>query len=244
MMYRFVMLIDSPVFTRVRLQLLSPGRYPDLMRAMYSLLMLCPQSNSFNTLHARLSSVPTLALLKLNDSSDVYAGGEGETVVVGEPALPAEVVLPWREMLQVCLRFSAACLTGIATPVCDAMCSGCLPRLCLPSNVCRDCVYRAMSAERKLLVHTILSCPSLAHQLTNQHVSMMQTFRVKQEKLILHHEEHEKLPWPSQANDSATAFMRDTGSPSSLNGTACPVPIPNNTLPVMAPRRASTSPQQ
>ena len=63
------MLIDSPVFTRVRLQLLSPGKYPDLMRSMYSLLMLCPQSNSFNTLHARLSSVPTLALLKLNNNA-------------------------------------------------------------------------------------------------------------------------------------------------------------------------------
>lgn len=47
---RFVMLVDSPVFTRVRLQLLCPGQFPDLMRSMYSLLMLCPQSNSFHTL--------------------------------------------------------------------------------------------------------------------------------------------------------------------------------------------------
>ena len=77
---RFVMLIDSPVFTRVRLQLLSPGRYPDLMRSMYSLLMLCPQSNSFNTLQARLSAVPTLALLKLND-----ANGAGPAAAVADP---------------------------------------------------------------------------------------------------------------------------------------------------------------
>lgn len=48
------MLIDSPVFTRVRLQLLCPGQFPDLMRSMYSLLMLCPQSNSFHTLQVRL----------------------------------------------------------------------------------------------------------------------------------------------------------------------------------------------
>jgi hypothetical protein len=51
---RFVMLVDSPVFTRVRLQLLCPGQFPDLMRSMYSLLMLCPQSNSFHTLQVRL----------------------------------------------------------------------------------------------------------------------------------------------------------------------------------------------
>jgi Vacuolar protein 14 C-terminal Fig4p binding len=89
------MLIDSPVFTKLRLQLLSPERYPDLMRAMYSLLMLCPQSRAFHTLHARLSSIPTLALLKLNDATSVpseeHESTEGEVVQ-----------LPWSEMLQVC----------------------------------------------------------------------------------------------------------------------------------------------
>ena len=32
---------------------------------MYGLLMLLPQSDAFKTLHARLHSVPTMALLKL-----------------------------------------------------------------------------------------------------------------------------------------------------------------------------------
>lgn len=89
------MLIDSPVFTRLRLQLLSPERYPDLMRAMYSLLMLCPQSRAFHTLHARLSSIPTLALLKLNDprapDEEPCKGGSDTEAVL----------LPWAEMLQV-----------------------------------------------------------------------------------------------------------------------------------------------
>jgi hypothetical protein len=109
------MLVDSPVFTRVRLQLLSPQRYPDLMRAMYSLLMLCPQSHSFQTLHARLSSVPTLALLKLNDSSDLYSGSSSILGVQDNANLAGglldassrskeavtECKLPWGDMLQV-----------------------------------------------------------------------------------------------------------------------------------------------
>lgn len=117
---RFVMLIDSPVFTRVRLQLLSPERYPDLMRAMYSLLMLCPQSRAFHTLHARLSSVPTLALLKLNDNAyhtnascntqaltspldgtSPVASSPHEFDVPPSPESSGEVQLPWAEMLQV-----------------------------------------------------------------------------------------------------------------------------------------------
>lgn len=119
---RFVMLIDSPVFTRVRLQLLSPGRYPDLMRAMHSLLMLCPQSRAFHTLHARLSSVPTLALLKLNDDRAEHAAASGGTAALASspggaspaassphefdmppsPESNADVHLPWGDMLQVC----------------------------------------------------------------------------------------------------------------------------------------------
>eukprot|EP00892_Ulva_mutabilis_P010670 jgi/Ulvmu1/7976/UM004_0209.1 len=117
---RFVMLIDSPVFTRVRLQLLSPERYPDLMRAMYSLLMLCPQSRAFHTLHARLSSVPTLALLKLNDSTynhntsgttaaitspvdgtSPVASSPHEFDVPPSPESSGDVHLPWAEMLHV-----------------------------------------------------------------------------------------------------------------------------------------------
>ena len=37
-------------------------------RCMYGLLMLLPQSDAFKTLHARLHSVPTMALLKLEGS--------------------------------------------------------------------------------------------------------------------------------------------------------------------------------
>lgn len=45
---------------------------------MYGLLMLLPQSDAFKTLHARLHSVPTMALLKLE-------GGLGASQDLGMP---------------------------------------------------------------------------------------------------------------------------------------------------------------
>jgi vacuole morphology and inheritance protein 14 len=80
---KLVQLIESPVFTctlsslygsslsiadpmrtaALRLQLLEPERYPYLLKAMYGLLMLLPQSSAFATLRNRLSAVSTLGFL-------------------------------------------------------------------------------------------------------------------------------------------------------------------------------------
>ena len=49
---------------------------------MYGLLMLLPQSDAFKTLHARLHSVPTMALLKLE-------GGLGTSQDLGLPSQPS-----------------------------------------------------------------------------------------------------------------------------------------------------------
>ena len=49
---------------------------------MYGLLMLLPQSDAFKTLHARLHSVPTMALLKLE-------GGLGPLQDLGPPSQPS-----------------------------------------------------------------------------------------------------------------------------------------------------------
>lgn len=76
---RLVQLLEAPCFTGLRLQLLQPLRYPSLLRAMYGLLMLLPQSNAFRTLHARLSSIPTLALMQLDGRSSM--GGAGPVPV-------------------------------------------------------------------------------------------------------------------------------------------------------------------
>ncbi|ORX37306.1 vacuolar protein 14 C-terminal Fig4p binding-domain-containing protein [Kockovaella imperatae] len=54
---KLVMLIESPVFTNLRLQLLEPDKYPYLSKCLYGLLMILPQSSAFVSLRARLSIV-------------------------------------------------------------------------------------------------------------------------------------------------------------------------------------------
>jgi len=63
---RLVQLIESPIFSSLRMQLLEPARFPYLIKSLYGILMLLPQSSAFHTLRQRLSSVPTLALLHLD----------------------------------------------------------------------------------------------------------------------------------------------------------------------------------
>jgi uncharacterized membrane protein YgcG len=72
-----VHLIESPVFAHLRLRLLEPARHPDLIRGLYALLMLLPQSAAFHTLHARLAAVPTLALIQMEKSAGGGVGGGG-----------------------------------------------------------------------------------------------------------------------------------------------------------------------
>lgn len=69
-MDRLVQLLETPAFTFLRLQLLQPSRHPHLLRAMYSLLALLPQSSAFRTLHTRLDSIPSLTFLKLDETPD------------------------------------------------------------------------------------------------------------------------------------------------------------------------------
>ncbi|KAJ9524645.1 hypothetical protein QJQ45_024273, partial [Haematococcus lacustris] len=66
---RLVQLLDTPAFTFLRLQLLQPRQHAPLLRAMYAMLMLLPQSNAFRSLSTRLAAVPTHALLQLEDIS-------------------------------------------------------------------------------------------------------------------------------------------------------------------------------
>ncbi|KAI9472502.1 ARM repeat-containing protein, partial [Coemansia mojavensis] len=54
---KLVQLIESPVFTFLRLQLLDPAQHPRLLRTLYGLLMLLPQSSAFAILRNRLSTV-------------------------------------------------------------------------------------------------------------------------------------------------------------------------------------------
>ncbi|XP_071746617.1 protein VAC14 homolog [Lepeophtheirus salmonis] len=58
---KLVQLIESPIFTHMRMQLLDTENNSDLIHAFYGLLMLLPQSNAFNILKTRLSCIPPVS---------------------------------------------------------------------------------------------------------------------------------------------------------------------------------------
>jgi len=60
---KLIQLLESPIFSYIRLQLLEnpPQRY--LVKTLYSILMLLPQSRSFDTLNQRLNCLPDHHLL-------------------------------------------------------------------------------------------------------------------------------------------------------------------------------------
>lgn len=66
---KLVQLIESPIFTYLRLQLLDVENNPYLIKALYGLLMLLPQSQAFQLLSNRLSCVPNPDLMRTVDES-------------------------------------------------------------------------------------------------------------------------------------------------------------------------------
>lgn len=57
---KLVQLIESPIFAYLRLELLEVPCDQDLIKALYGLLMLLPQTEAFHTLRTRLNCVPSL----------------------------------------------------------------------------------------------------------------------------------------------------------------------------------------
>ncbi|THH29667.1 hypothetical protein EUX98_g4525 [Antrodiella citrinella] len=66
---KLVQLIESPVFTYLRLQLLEPEKYPHLFKCLYGLLMLLPQSSAFVSLRNRLNAVNSAGFLHIAPKS-------------------------------------------------------------------------------------------------------------------------------------------------------------------------------
>ncbi|KAG5420320.1 hypothetical protein I9W82_002201 [Candida metapsilosis] len=50
-----IQLLESPIFVKLRLQLLEPENYPFLYKTLYGILMVLPQSSTFMTLRNRLT---------------------------------------------------------------------------------------------------------------------------------------------------------------------------------------------
>ena len=59
-----VQLLESPIFSSLRLELLEPYQCPDLLKTLYGILMILPQSTAYEKLNNRLQSVSTLAFLE------------------------------------------------------------------------------------------------------------------------------------------------------------------------------------
>lgn len=73
---KLVQLLESPLFVSLRLQLLEPHAHPFLVKSLYGLLMLLPQSPAFELLKNRLACVQALSTtlptqIKINDSSPI-----------------------------------------------------------------------------------------------------------------------------------------------------------------------------
>eukprot|EP00003_Mantamonas_plastica_P007458 TRINITY_DN1626_c0_g4_i2.p1 TRINITY_DN1626_c0_g4~~TRINITY_DN1626_c0_g4_i2.p1 ORF type:complete len:428 (+),score=135.26 TRINITY_DN1626_c0_g4_i2:143-1285(+) len=76
---KMIQLLESPIFTNLRLQLLEPEKYPYLYKSLYGILMLLPQSSAFHTLKNRLNSVSSLTQLHMLPNSELVPS-QNETV--------------------------------------------------------------------------------------------------------------------------------------------------------------------
>ncbi|XP_033754423.1 protein VAC14 homolog [Pecten maximus] len=64
---KLVQLIESPIFAYLRLQLLDVHNNQDLIKSLYGLLMLLPQSEAFKLLRYRLDCIPHYQLATIYD---------------------------------------------------------------------------------------------------------------------------------------------------------------------------------
>ncbi|KAI5806278.1 vacuolar protein 14 C-terminal Fig4p binding-domain-containing protein [Geopyxis carbonaria] len=81
---KLVQLLESPVFTYLRLQLLEPEKYPYLYKCLYGLLMLLPQSTAFGKLKNRLNSVSAIGYLHVpRPPTASVSSGERQTRLKG-----------------------------------------------------------------------------------------------------------------------------------------------------------------
>ncbi|NXC39738.1 VAC14 protein, partial [Penelope pileata] len=87
---KLVQLIECPIFTYLRLQLLDVKNNPYLIKALYGLLMLLPQSSAFQLLSHRLQCVPNPELLQTADGSRTGVGSRR----------PAASTIDYTELLQ------------------------------------------------------------------------------------------------------------------------------------------------
>ncbi|KAH9509518.1 PtdIns(3,5)P(2) sythesis regulation factor [Bulinus truncatus] len=73
---KLVQLIESPIFAYLRLQLLEAHLHPELIKSLYGLLMMLPQSEAFKLLRCRLECIPQINLTVALDTDKKKRGEE------------------------------------------------------------------------------------------------------------------------------------------------------------------------
>lgn len=96
---KLVQLIESPIFTALRLQLLEPEQNPHLLKCLYGVLMLLPQSSAFATLRNRLHAVNGLGYLSMPARSGMAAAAAAVTAPLQRTPRASTSDVPWPELL-------------------------------------------------------------------------------------------------------------------------------------------------
>ncbi|RUS77339.1 hypothetical protein EGW08_014893 [Elysia chlorotica] len=78
---KLVQLIESPIFAYLRLQLLEANDNPELIKSLYGLLMILPQSEAFKLLRYRLECIPHINLSLASDNGPRKKRGEERPLV-------------------------------------------------------------------------------------------------------------------------------------------------------------------
>ncbi|KAF3763742.1 ARM repeat-containing protein [Cryphonectria parasitica EP155] len=97
---KLVQLLESPVFTYLRLQLLEPEKYPHLYKCLYGLLMLLPQSSAFAALKNRLNSVSSIGYLHIAPRSSATTPSASSFDRPNRLKGREEGIIRWAELLE------------------------------------------------------------------------------------------------------------------------------------------------
>ena len=102
-MDKLVQLLESPVFTALRLQLIEPEKNAYLYKCLYGILMLLPQSSAFATLRNRLNSVSSLSRLNepVIQEKSTYSGliNSARRKSISTQETQANRVLKWDDFM-------------------------------------------------------------------------------------------------------------------------------------------------
>jgi vacuole morphology and inheritance protein 14 len=93
---KLVQLLESPVFTQLRMQLLEPEKYPFLYKCLYGILMILPQSQAFTILRNRLNSVSSIGYVHTPNRPLAVNNSNSNA---GKPRITGKDDIKWNELL-------------------------------------------------------------------------------------------------------------------------------------------------